>query len=221
MNARLAVIIPFRDRHAHLWTILPMLGEHLAAIPHTMTVVEQADDKPFNRGKLLNVGAVLAADCDYYCFHDVDLVPAWRPGHRPGYRYTRAIAHMVGRRLDFPAPRCSPNSLGGVVLFARRAFEAINGFSNEYWGWGQEDNDLYARAVLSGVPVAYRPYRYRALAHPAAYRCDHRHWGANCARYDLINRGSREYLTEGLSSLSYDLVSRDSRSGCDWIEVRT
>ena len=39
--------------------------------------IEQADDKPFNRGKLLNVGYTLACDngCDYFVFHDVDMLP--------------------------------------------------------------------------------------------------------------------------------------------------
>ena len=34
---------------------------------------------------------------------------------------------------------------GGAGSFSRKHFEAINGFSNQFWGWGGEDDDLYSR----------------------------------------------------------------------------
>lgn len=34
---------------------------------------------------------------------------------------------------------------GGAGAFLKKDFENINGFSNEFWGWGGEDDDLYHR----------------------------------------------------------------------------
>ena len=218
---RLSVIIPFRDRYDHLSTLLPMLEEHLRDIPHRITVVEQGDDRPFNKGKLLNAGAVLSPACDYFCFHDVDMVPAWRPEARRAYGYTRSIVHLAGRCEQRGFGKPAPNCLSGVVLFDRATFFAVNGFSNQYWGWGHEDNDLYARAVFSGKRITFRPYFYWSLPHDAAYRCNHPDWEANCERYEQMARGDCDYLREGLSSLSYTLVSREAHAACDWITILT
>ena len=36
---------------------------------------------------------------------------------------------------------------GGVEMFTKRHFEKVNGFSNSFWGWGAEDDNLYYRYV--------------------------------------------------------------------------
>ena len=34
---------------------------------------------------------------------------------------------------------------GGAEAFRKEHFEEINGFSNRFWGWGGEDDDLFLR----------------------------------------------------------------------------
>jgi len=36
---------------------------------------------------------------------------------------------------------------GGVTAFKRQHFELVNGFSNQFYGWGGEDDDMYNRQV--------------------------------------------------------------------------
>jgi predicted glycosyltransferase involved in capsule biosynthesis len=40
---------------------------------------------------------------------------------------------------------------GGVTLFPTKIFEKINGYSNKYWGWGYEDDDLFHRCLHHNV----------------------------------------------------------------------
>ena len=57
MKDKLAIIVPYRDRQAHLDVFIPHMNRFLLdkGIDYTIFVAEQADDRPFNYGKLCNV----------------------------------------------------------------------------------------------------------------------------------------------------------------------
>lgn len=35
--------------------------------------------------------------------------------------------------------------IGGILLITREVFRKVDGLSNNYWGWGLEDDEFYAR----------------------------------------------------------------------------
>ena len=39
----------------------------------------------------------------------------------------------------------NPKYIGGVTAFSAPCFEALNGFPNNFWGWGGEDDELQNR----------------------------------------------------------------------------
>ncbi|CAH0521086.1 unnamed protein product [Peronospora belbahrii] len=45
------------------------------------------------------------------------------------------------------------NYFGGIVAFTRQQFVKVNGFPNNFWGWGGEDNELYSRAMRKKLIV--------------------------------------------------------------------
>ena len=42
---------------------------------------------------------------------------------------------------------------GGVTLFNVHDYKLVNGYSNEYWGWGFEDDDLLYRCIQRNIPL--------------------------------------------------------------------
>ena len=51
---------------------------------------------------------------------------------------------------------------------SRAQFELVNGFSNQYWGWGGEDDDMYNRLTYHKLHIARYPAniaRYKMVKH--------------------------------------------------------
>ncbi len=38
-------------------------------------------------------------------------------------------------------------STGGALSMKASTYQQLNGFSNRFWGWGNEDDDMYSRLV--------------------------------------------------------------------------
>ena len=47
---------------------------------------------------------------------------------------------------------------GGVSAISVEQFRQVNGFSNQYWGWGGEDDDMYKRIDKNKLKIQ----RYKA-----------------------------------------------------------
>jgi hypothetical protein len=57
---------------------------------------------------------------------------------------------------------------GGVSAMTRQQFQRMNGFSNDFWGWGGEDDDISTRVTLAGYKISRYPVqiaRYKMIKH--------------------------------------------------------
>ena len=155
MNKKLAIIVPYRDREEHLGRFVPHMDKFLSdkEIDYKIFVVEQGNEKPFNRGWLLNIGYKIASEqgYDYFCFHDVDMLPE---DNTCDYSWVDRPTHIAARLSKFKYRLVYPEYFSGVTIFNKEHFEWINGYSNKYWGWGFEDDDLLYRCRKKGVPLA-------------------------------------------------------------------
>jgi hypothetical protein len=96
-----------------------------------------------------NVAAQYAFNdgCDYIAWHDVDMIPDENvdysyPENNPIHIATQLSKYDYGMNYD--------QYFGGVILFTKEQVEKTNGYSNEYWDWGQEDDDLFWRCYYEG-----------------------------------------------------------------------
>ena len=140
---KLGIIVPYRDRPQQLAIFKKTINEYLD-IPFELIIVDQVDSLEFNRGKLLNIGFTKAEElkCDYVILHDIDMLPI-----EADYSFSNKPFHLI-THLDLPegTDRTMFDSyFGGVTLFPSNIYKQINGYSNEYWGWGFEDDDLFLR----------------------------------------------------------------------------
>ena len=152
MTHKLGICIPYRNRKEHLDRLVPHLTKHLTerGIEHSFYVGHQVDDKLFNRGAMKNVAAQIAFEdgCDYIAWHDVDMLPH----EEADYSYPEETPIHIATKLSKYGYNLGYDQyFGGVILFTKEQVEKTNGYSNDYWDWGQEDDDLFWRCYFEGM----------------------------------------------------------------------
>ena len=104
---------------------------------------------------------------------------------------------------------------GGASAMTPSQFKLVNGFSNQYWGWGGEDDDMYKRIDKSKLKIQ----RYKADI--SRYGCNyylglsetincrytmikHTHEESNKAnpeRFNMLKKAEKFQKTDGLNNL--------------------
>jgi len=196
------IIVPYRDRQEHLSKFVPHINEALASedLTFQILVVEQTPEKPFNRGKLLNIGFDhTRGNFKNYVFHDIDMLPI---KDKASYVTVDIPTHYAAIVEQFGWNLAYSNYVGGVIAFDEASFSKINGFCNEYWGWGAEDDDLFRRCNDHGITVNRRQNMYSSLHH--SRKIQHDLYEKNLK---LLNSYS-EWKTDGLSTLKYEIKTQ-------------
>jgi hypothetical protein len=146
---KLGVCVPYRNRETHLRKFVPKISRYLNRnnIDFHIYVAHQVDDKLFNRGAMKNIAAKHAFDdgCDYIVWHDVDMIPVKEADYSFPEEGPRHIATRISQ-MDYNLKYYE--YFGGAVVFSKEHVEKTNGYSNGYWDWGMEDDDLYWRCIL-------------------------------------------------------------------------
>lgn len=195
---KFAIIIPYRDDIKHVRKkqlnkfieIIPNYFKQLKSFyEYKIYIIEQnKKTNKFNRGVLLNVGFLLLKDnFDYFIFHDIDLIP------------NNELLCYYELYPFYPIHIGDVNSkysvggkyFGGVNSFNKKQFELINGFPNNYWGWGGEDDELYDRVVDNNLEIIIpiqgdykemkhnRPTKTEINEKKIMLRLEHNNWRTN------------------------------------------
>lgn len=199
------VILPYRNRETQLKVFLQNIHPFLIhqSINYTIVVVEQTDELPFNRAKLFNVGFVemmkINSDCCCFIFHDVDLIPEL--SHNM-YTCSKNPRHMSPFVNTLRYNLMYKGLFGGVIAIKRAQFKSINGFSNLFYGWGGEDDDLSARITKAGLEIIRWPYSVSRY-----YMLHHKKEKPGGEKDLLLDTADARASQDGLSTLEYKVVS--------------
>lgn len=173
----IGIVIPFREDYSgkrasqlqqFLERVIPALSRNLQN-KFVIVIVEQSNDnRLFNRGALLNAGVHLCFEkkVSTIVLHDVDLIPSDELLYAYGSKCQHAACHIgynwPGRYSAFKEPeRCATDSYlphtgsfyGGVMACSVAQYMAANGYPNDFFGWGGEDEEFAARLKHAQVPL--------------------------------------------------------------------
>lgn len=168
LKDKYSIIIPYRDREAHLQILLPRLQEVFAGKEYEIIVSEQNDTDNFNLANTQNVAAQYATgniivlhQVDYYPTDDVSyeiddqpILPA-KYGVFVNNDFTKRPLEDVPGGYRQWEMGIDENFYGGVVIMRKEHWDKINGINPLYKGWGNEDEDLRERFKWAG----YTPKR--------------------------------------------------------------
>lgn len=206
---KVAIIIPFRKRDEHLkywlYYLHPILQRQ--QLDYGVYVINQDGEQIFNRAKLLNVGYTEALkEYDYECFifSDVDLIPM---DDRNTYKCFSQPRHLSVSMDKFGFRLPYNQYFGGVSSMSKEQYLKINGFPNNYWGWGGEDDDIYNRLASKGMSIS-RPSgevgKCRMIRHDRDKKNE-----PNPQRFDRIAHTRETMYKDGINSLSYRVVKTE------------
>jgi hypothetical protein len=210
-----AVIISYRkhkvqNREGQLKQIVPYLEKMLKStwFKYQIYIIEQSDNKhKFNRGKLMNAGYDIAtkAKCNYFILHDADLL-----ADETAIKYYQTyptqpihIANVWTEKYTYE------NFIGGIISINKADYKTINGFPNNYWGWGGEDDEMMKRIQISKLQI---------LKPITGSITEIKHgWNEENAipkneKNQLKRNHEATWKTNGLSNLKYKILSKTKLS---------
>jgi predicted glycosyltransferase involved in capsule biosynthesis len=200
MTKKLSVIIPFQNRKDHLKGLLPNLTESIKNINSEIIIVEQKN-KQCNPALLKNIGAKNSENSDYFCFHDVDMVPCLDTAD---YSYSEGACHLANQPSQFNYKKPYARYFGGVLIIDKTSFYNANGYGNSFFGWGAEDDDFLKRCEYANVKVTERKCRYECFDH----KRDQSLFPKNISIHDQYARNPHKYKEDGINNvhLKYKII---------------
>ncbi len=161
LDYKLAFIVPYRNREHHL---KQFVLHYKKLFPDSdIYIVHQLGNAPFNRGMLLNVGFLYAEQkASAFDLCDIDMLAV--EGH-VDYTFPNVVTHLASAAFQFGYTMPYPNYFSGHVLLTAEHMRSVNGFYNDYPGYGCEDDCFYRSFIQKNFPVERRYGRYESLPH--------------------------------------------------------
>jgi hypothetical protein len=190
---------------------------------HYMYIVEQSDDgKGFNIGKTKNIGFDLAFKkkdgFDHFIFSDIDMIPDYDLIKYYVQSPKKGVVSLAVRGSRWSKKTIEEVFFGGVISMTKETFQKINGYPNQYWGWGGEDRDVILRCCQEKV-MNYKPsrgdiidieeYDAKRINIPEKLKLVSRNKEGLIVEKQFFD--IQHYKTNGWNSISYDILEITKR----------
>lgn len=144
----IVIIVPCRKRKSYWEVFKKEMRKYLKKQGlKPLFIIAQNTESKFNRGKSLNLGLKFVSKHfpknTTIVTQDVDIIP------RHNVDYSNPNEPMSTWFLN-----------AGGLKGKLSDFIKINGYSNEYFGWGEEDSDMYDRFRAMGVNYIWWPGKH-------------------------------------------------------------
>lgn len=200
LDYKLAFIVPYRERESHL---KQFVRHHRQLFPDAdIYIVHQLGTDPFNRGKLLNIGFLYAENrADAFDLSDIDMLAV---DGQVDYSFPRNVTHLASAASQFNYAMPYPGYFSGHVLLTAAHMRSVNGFYNDYPGYGCEDDCFYKSFLEKGLTVDRRYGRYESLPHERVVDKDPLLMDMFNRNWEVFQKRPRDY-TNGLTSCQYEI----------------
>lgn len=188
----MTLLVPYRDRADHLKEFVKELGSK-----HDIVIVEQCDDKPFNRGKLINAG-YLETKPYLFVVNDIDMI-----GPHEAYKPLSHINQLCRSEIQ------RSSYLGGATMYDAYRFEQAGGYHNDYFHRA-EDNEMMFTIKRKKIIVTFHDHPFIYLPHPRS--------GPEFIP-ELWQKAQLPRTKNMLKTCEYQLISKEIKEGYTLIRV--
>lgn len=124
---------------------------------YDIIIVEQKSGELFNIGKLKNIGYdylvnTLKKTYDNIIFSDIDIIPDTKLFDYY-FKTTDSLNSLASYGTRYKSSGKYDKFAGALVSCTPEIFKELNGYPNNYWGWGDEDTNLILRLSMLGKPL--------------------------------------------------------------------
>lgn len=203
----------FRKRELCDWikNIRFVMRQNLGIL-YKIYIIEQADEKPWNRGLLYNAGFQIAATDDRtFLFINCNTDYTIPEEPLPSEFFTHKEGFLDLHGYD--------GGLGSFCAFYSKAFEECNGFPSHFWGWGGEDYAIKKRIECVGSAIIrpsglYGKWLKENRNHP-------RDDSKNRENIELAEKETKETMWEsGINKMTYEIESINKYDDVIWARIK-
>lgn len=167
-KVKVCVVVPVRARELQADVFRTFIRGKMAEEQSSYALVfaKQRDGEKFNRGMLMNCGFLFVTNkynCDLIYFHDVDMLPSSNVSYSSQRVRAHDVVHLATQASQFKFKMPYPEYLSGIVGMRPTFYIEVDGFANDFWGWGAEDDEFRNRLLQHRAHIVH-DYRGSVLS---------------------------------------------------------